>query len=274
MIRIAICQCGSTGTPEENSSRIVSLFEEAATRYRNLDLIVFPEYAYYAPANAADAVEKAIDLSAPNDFLAKMCELARTYRVNCIPGSFAARTADRSRVTNTCVVIDRAGRIAGRYDKTHLMVAASYDESAYVSYGKARCVVDLDFARIGLMVCYDLRFPELARTMCLEGAQILVVPAMFPLGRPLPPRVDDWDILVQSTALTNATYVAACNQFGTVCGDTPFGRSCIVDPRGVKIAQASGGETIFCAELDPDYQERCRNDLGIWKNRRPELYWL
>ena len=125
-----------------------------------------------------------------------------------------------------------------------------------------------------MMVCYDLRFPELARSMCLDGAKVIFVSSMFPSGVPLPTRVDDWDILVKSTALTNMTYVVATNQYGTCHGENSFGRSCLVDPKGLQVTLASGRECISYGEIDLDYQETMQENLGVWRNRRPEVYHI
>ncbi|MDA8229611.1 MAG: hypothetical protein M0T74_18310 [Desulfitobacterium hafniense] len=153
------------------------------------------------------------------------------------------------------------------------MDAMSYKESKYIQPGNSIAVFDTDFGRIGMMVCYDLRFPELARTMALQGADIIFVPAAFPAGSPLPPRTDHWDILTQSTALYNTVYLIAANQFGNVGRENPFGRSCIIDPWGTRIVQASGREEIIYGTLDLDYQRSVRESLAVWQNRRPEIYF-
>lgn len=271
MINVAICQCGSNGTTEENFEKMISLFKKAVNTRNDLDLVVFPEYAYYSPLNIDESKKVAIDLEKDHPFINKMKELAKEYKVNLIPGSFVEK-APGDKVQNTSIFINRDGEIIGKYRKIHLFDAASYKESAYVSPGNEMCLIDADFGRIGLMVCYDLRFPELARSMCLHGAEMIIVPAMFPSGQPLPTRVDDWDLLIRSTALTNLTYVVASNQFGSVHNDNPFGRSGIVDPRGTVIASAGGREDIVFGSIDLDYQNQVRKNLAVWENRRPDVY--
>ncbi|MEA4932680.1 MAG: nitrilase-related carbon-nitrogen hydrolase [Lawsonibacter sp.] len=271
MIKVAICQCGSLGTASENLENMVRLFKKAMEGNINVDVVTFPEYCYYSPLDINESRQVAIDLDQPHIFLDTMKALAKEYHVNLIPGSFVTR-ADDGRVKNTIVFINRDGEIIARYDKIHLMVAASYDESAYVSPGSQMCVFDSDLGRIGMMVCYDLRFPEQARSMCLDGAKVLFVSSMFPAGAPLPTRVDDWDILVKSTALTNMTYVVATNQFGSVHGENSFGRSCLVDPKGLAEAFAGGRECIVYGEIDLEYQAALQENLGVWRNRRPDVY--
>lgn len=273
MIKVAQCQCCSAGSPEENLANMARMVRQAAENSKQLDVITFPEYSYYSPLDVEDSHRVAVDLDKPNAFIDTMKALAREYHVNIIPGSFAATSPD-GRVCNTIVFINREGEILARYDKIHLMVAASYDESAYVSPGKEMCVFESDIGRIGMMVCYDLRFPELARSMCLDGAKVLFVSSMFPSGDVLPTRVDDWDILVKSTALTNMTYVVATNQFGPCHGEHSFGRTCLVDPKGLQVAMASGRETIIYGEIDLDYENAMQENMGVWRNRRPDVYKL
>lgn len=273
MIQVAICQCGSVGTPEENQQTMEQLFLQAVQDHPKLDLVVFPEYCYYAPLDREESVQVAIDLSRPHPFVERMRELARTHRVNLIPGSFAEKAGD-NKVCNTVLTINREGEIIGKYRKIHLFDAASYQESSYVEPGDQLCLVDTDFGKIGVMVCYDLRFPEQARSMCLQGAQIIVCPAEFPAGQPLPPRVDDWDLLVRSAALTNGTYVVAANQYGLVHKDAPFGRSCVVDPRGIVISAAQGRNGVVYGGIDLEYQKQTQQNLGVWTNRKPDVYTL
>ena len=273
MVRVAICQCGSIGTPEENQKVMEELFLQAVEEVKNLDLVVFPEYSYYSPLDKNESFQVAIDLAKPHPFVDRMRELAKQYKVNLIPGSFVEK-AEGDKVCNAVITINREGEIIGKYRKVHLFDAANYKESAYVEPGDKLCLVDTDFGRIGVMVCYDLRFPEQARSMCLQGAEMIVCPAQFPSGQPLPTRVDDWDILVRSTALTNLTYVVTANQFGAVHNDHPFGRSCAVDPRGVVVAAAQGRNCVVYGRIDLDYQKQTKQNLAVWENRRPEIYTL
>lgn len=273
MIKVAICQCGSIGTPAENQERMEELFLNAVNGADKLDLVVFPEYCYYTPLDRDESINVAIDLSKTHPFITKMMELARKHQVNLVPGSFAEKVSE-DKICNTVITIDRAGKIIGKYRKIHLFDAANYKESSYVEHGDAICIVEADFGKIGVMVCYDLRFPELARSMSLKGADFIVCPAEFPSGQLLPTRVDDWDILVRSTALTNVSYVVAANQFGRVHNDYPFGRSCVVDPRGVIVSAAQGRNCVIYGDIDLEYQKQTRDNLAIWHNRRPEIYAL
>lgn len=270
-IKVAVVQRSGAGSPKDNLSAMASLVESCVRDCRNLDVVVFPEYCYYAPTTMEESQKVAEEI--PGFFTDSMAALARKYQVNIIPGTFIEK-AGSGKVHNTSVFIDRKGEILATYRKVHLMDAIGYKESDYVERGNSLCVFDSDIGRVGMMVCYDLRFPEMARSMVLQGADVLFVPAEFPSGNPLPPRTDHWDILVRSTGLYNLTYVVAANQFGALHKDHPFGRSCIVDPWGTVIAAASGRQDVIYATLDMEYQREIRDKVATWVNRRPEVYAL
>lgn len=269
MVKVALCQTDTVSLPQENVAKMIRMIQQAAER--GADVAVFPEDCYFdvdAPREHGEGPE-------PLDgyFVTQMRAAAEKYRINLVPGSFECR-AENGKYYNTALFIDRKGEILSRYDKIHLMKAMNYDESEHVEAGSAPAVFDTDIGRVGLMVCYDLRFPELARGMVQAGADIIFVPAFWPAGSPLPPRTDHWDTLVNCTALLNQTYVIAVNQYGHMSTEIPFGRSCAVDPWGTVVAQCPNKVGVVYAELDMDYQEQVRQKLATWQNRRPECYTL
>ncbi|CDZ74535.1 nitrilases [Peptoniphilus sp. ING2-D1G] len=267
MIKVAMCQMVGEKDAKYNTDKMVEMIERACNMEKNIDLIVFPEYSYGVKPDIAPLAAKGFHTE-------KISECAKKYNVNILGGSFP-RLADDGKSYNTVYFYDRKGEIIGQYDKTHLFVALGYDESESVVPGDKLCVIDTDFGRVGIMVCYELRFPEVARTMVLQGADIILCPADFPSGNPLPPRTDHWDVLVQSTALSNVTYTVAVNDFGkTPGGEIPFGRSMIVDPWGTIVSQCKAEEDIAFGYIDLDYQDRVRKSIASWENRRPELYDL
>jgi len=270
MVKVALCQMGSTGTSKENVKKIIHMAETAAQNCKNLDVICFPEDSYF---DFDARSETQGPESIPGYFTDAMCVLAKRLGVNIIPGSFM-ELAVNGKYYNTTMFINRDGKILGKYHKIHLMKAVGYDESEYVNYGEKPCVLDTDIGRIGLMVCYDMRFPELARGMVQDGAEMLFVPSYFPAGNPLPPRTDHWDTLVKSTALLNLTYTIATNQYGHVVVSIPFGRSCVVDPWGTVISQCANKEDICYADIDLEFQKQVRKSVASWENRRPEVYTL
>lgn len=271
-VKAALCQRGVTGSKEQNIAETVSMIEEAAEHCPGLDLIIFPEYNYYEALSLEEA--RANSETMDGRYITEMKKQARRFGVNLIPGSFAETCGEK--VKNTCALIDRSGEVAGSYSKVHLMDAIGIRESDAAVPGDKLGVFDTDFGRIGLMVCFDLRFPEQPRSMVLQGADIIFCAASFPTGSPLPPRTDHWDLLVQSTALLNLTWTCAVNQFGSICGGTenPFGRSMVVDPWGIVTASALGRRDIVYATLDMQHQKEIRGRVATWNCRRPDIYTL
>lgn len=271
-VKVALCQRGVTGSKEQNIAETVSMIEEAAEHCPGLDLIIFPEYNYYEALSLEEA--RANSETMDGRYITEMKKQARRFGVNLIPGSFAETCGEK--VKNTCALIDRSGEVAGSYSKVHLMDAIGIRESNAAVPGDKLGVFDTDFGRIGLMVCFDLRFPEQPRSMVLQGADIIFCAASFPTGSPLPPRTDHWDLLVQSTALLNLTWTCAVNQFGSICGGTenPFGRSMVVDPWGIVTASALGRRDIVYATLDMQHQKEIRGRVATWNCRRPDIYTL
>ena len=271
-VKVALCQRGVTVSKEQNIAETVSMIEEAAEHCPGLDLIIFPEYNYYEALSLEEA--RANSETMDGRYITEMKKQARRFGVNLIPGSFAETCGEK--VKNTCALIDRSGEVAGSYSKVHLMDAIGIRESDAAVPGDKLGVFDTDFGRIGLMVCFDLRFPEQPRSMVLQGADIIFCAASFPTGSPLPPRTDHWDLLVQSTALLNLTWTSAVNQFGSICGGTenPFGRSMVVDPWGIVTASALGRRDIVYATLDMQHQKEIRGRVATWNCRRPDIYTL
>ena len=271
-VKVALCQRGVTGSKEQNIAETVSMIEEAAEHCPGLDLNIFPEYNYYEALSLEEA--RANSETMDGRYITEMKKQARRFGVNLIPGSFAETCGEK--VKNTCALIDRSGEVAGSYSKVHLMDAIGIRESDAAVPGDKLGVFDTDFGRIGLMVCFDLRFPEQPRSMVLQGADIIFCAASFPTGSPLPPRTDHWDLLVQSTALLNLTWTCAVNQFGSICGGTenPFGRSMVVDPWGIVTASALGRRDIVYATLDMQHQKEIRGRVATWNCRRPDIYTL
>lgn len=271
-VKVALCQRGVTGSKEQNIAETVSMIEEAAEHCPGLDLIIFPEYNYYEALSLEEA--RANSETMDGRYITEMKKQARRFGVNLIPGSFAETCGEK--VKNTCALIDRSGEVAGSYSKVHLMDAIGIRESDAAVPGDKLGIFDTDFGRIGLMVCFDLRFPEQPRSMVLQGADIIFCAASFPTGSPLPPRTDHWDLLVQSTALLNLTWTCAVNQFGSICGGTenPFGRSMVVDPWGIVTASALGRRDIVYATLDMQHQKEIRGRVATWNCRRPDIYTL
>jgi predicted amidohydrolase len=188
-------------------------------------------------------------------------------------GSVSVRGDEKLR--NVCVHAGPDGGVHATYDKMHMfdvvVDGTAYKESAHEDPGDQIVLSQTaDGVELGLSVCYDLRFPELYRELAVRGARILVVPAAFTV----PTTRDHWEILLRARAIEDQAFVLAANQVGPHGGGLRSGgRSMIVDPWGVVLAQAADRTGHVVADLDLDAQERIRRDLPSLANRRPtEVY--
>ncbi|MCM0674923.1 carbon-nitrogen hydrolase family protein [Micromonospora phytophila] len=264
-MRVAVCQLNARDDRKANLAAAEALLERAAAA--GADLAVLPEYVdYLGPAAGLPAPEP-VD-GEVGEFFAGV---ARRLGIWLIAGSFHERGPDPTRTWNTSLVFDRSGALAASYRKIHLYDVeipgrVSYLESATVAPGDQPVVVDVEGLRVGLSICYDLRFPELYRQLATDGeAQLLVVPAAFMLhtGR------DHWEVLLRARAIENQCFVAAAGQTGDhEPGRTCFGRSMVVDPWGMVLTQVPDGPGVAVAELDLDRLRTIRAEVPSLANRR------
>ncbi|MCZ4492061.1 MAG: carbon-nitrogen hydrolase family protein [Conexibacter sp.] len=200
--------------------------------------------------------------------------IARELQIDLVAGSIAERVDGSSRGANTSVHVGPDGTDRATYRKLHmfdvLIGGRDYRESDGEAPGDEVVLSALaDGTGLGLTICYDLRFPELYRRLTVEGARILAVPSAFTE----PTTRDHWEVLLRARAIENQAFVVAANQVGRHApGLRTGGRSMIVDPWGIVLAQAPDAETYVIAELDLARLERIRADLPSLANRRPEVY--
>lgn len=199
-------------------------------------------------------------------FVTGLCEATRGLDVTVV-GTVHIRVPGEERVENDLVVIHQ-GEVKLVYTKLHLYDAFSALESANVVPGNVvPPVLEIGPFRAGFMTCYDVRFPELARRLVLDGATLLVLPAAWVRG---PLKESHWDICVRARALENTCYVAAVSE----CGPVNIGSSKVVDPLGVVVAQAGPSDELLFADIDADRVDAVRRTLPVLENRRfgrPEL---
>ncbi len=265
---VALVQLDATDDVDANIDRATALAAEAAAG--GARLIVLPEYLHYrGPDDGFRASARPI----PGPFTDAFADVARRHGAWVLVGSVAETSADPSCPYNTSVLIDPEGGLAATYRKIHLFDVAIDDgpvdtESARVSAGDATVVADVDGVRLGLSVCYDLRFPELYRTLALAGAEVFAVPSNFTerTGR------DHWEVLLRARAIENGAWVIAPGQSGGPPGQPAFGRSMVIDPWGTVVAQAPDGVGIVRADVETDRVTAVRRQIPSLANRRPEAY--
>ena len=264
-MRVAVCQVNSRHDRSANLAAAAELLERAAAA--GADFAVLPEYVdYLGPGSTAPKGEP-VD----GEFAAFFADAARRLRMWVLAGSFHEVGPDPEHTYNTSLVFDRDGTIVAVYRKIHLYDVeipgrVSYLESRHVTAGTDPVVAVVDGVPVGLSICYDLRFPELFRRLAVGGgAQVLVVPAAFMLhtGR------DHWEVLLRARAIENQCFVVAAGQIGDHDpGRTCFGRSMVIDPWGVVVAQAPDVVGVTVADLDLDRLRTIRRELPSLANRR------
>lgn len=200
--------------------------------------------------------------------------VAAELGIDLVAGSIAERVPGEDRLRNTSVHVGPAGEIVATYRKIHPfdveVDGRVYRESDVDAPGDEIVLTrTADGTPVGLSVCYDVRFPELYRILAVRGARILLVPAAFTVATTR----DHWETLIRARAIENQAFVIAPNQWGEHApGLRTGGRSLIVDPWGVVLAQCADGEGHVTADLDLAAQDRIRRDLPALRNRRPEAY--
>lgn len=195
------------------------------------------------------------------ELVEEMARLSAEHKM-VIVGSLPEPCGEK--VCNTAYIMDN-GRLAGSYRKIHLFSLMNEDRS--FTGGNQWTVVDTSVGRIGVFICYDLRFPELARRVALEGAEIIVVPGEWPK-----PREEHWRTLLRARAIENQLFVVAANCCGVTGKLDFFGMSLIIDPKGVVLAEGGYDPVEVLAELDFDDMRKWRESIPCFSDRKPECY--
>ena len=210
------------------------------------------------------------DLAAASDTDAKTVRsrfsaLARELNVNLVAGSVSNRRGGQ--IFNTACVFDRVGACLAEYDKTHPFTPMG--EHEVYTPGDHLVTFTLDGVRCGLLICYELRFPELWRALALRGAEVFFLPAQWTAARQY-----HWETLTAARAIENQAFVVACNACGERGGVVYGGFSRMLDPWGKVLLQGGSGEEALCAELDLARVHEIRSTINVFHDRRPELYRL
>jgi deaminated glutathione amidase len=268
-LRVACVQLNAVNEKDDNLERAERLVAQAAAT--GADLVMLPEkWTGIGPPDLIRAVAESLD---DGDATLAMREWAKRHGITLHGGSIVERREGREKLSNTSVVIDPEGEIAAVYRKIHLFDVQVgghvYRESETEEPGEQLVRTDVEGWKLGLTICYDLRFPELYRLLALEGCEVLAAPAAFTLytGK------DHWEPLLRARAIENQCFVVAANQWGSYAdGKAAYGRSMIVDPWGVVVAQAPDGDGVISAELDRERIADVRRRIPALANRQPAAY--
>lgn len=268
MSRVAAIQMASGPKVSANLTEAGRLISRAVDA--GAELIVLPENFAIMGNNEEDKlkVKEEQGVGPIQTFLA---EQASKYRIWIIGGTIPVVASDADHVRAACLVYNDQGEVIARYDKMHLFDvhltenSEVYDESATIEPGSTTTVVDTPFGKLGLAICYDLRFPELFRRIVDEGAEIIAIPAAFTAitGKA------HWDVLVRSRAIENLSYIIAAAQGGYhVNGRETYGDSMIVDPWGGVLDRLPSGSGFVIADLDIDKVHNTRRHFPVLEHRK------
>ncbi len=261
-MRVSIIQMDmKPADPEYNFAHAAHLIEEAAME--SPDVIMLPE-----TWNTGFFPKKDLALLADDGGAGvrdRIGTLARRYEVNIAAGSVADNR--EGKVFNTAYIFDRSGKMTASYDKTHLF--SPMGEHEYFTPGAKLCRFSLDGVSCGIIICYDIRFPELTRKLALKGLDVLFVVSQWP-----DVRADHLRTLLRARAIENQMFVCCCNSCGAMSGTQYAGDSVMIDPWGKVLAEAGPAETIITHDLDLQILDGIRESINVFRDRRDDLYSL
>ncbi|OPZ89105.1 MAG: 2-oxoglutaramate amidase [Firmicutes bacterium ADurb.Bin419] len=267
-IKLSLCQMMVVDDKDTNILKAVEMIEKSVKN--KADVVILPEM-FNCPYdnNKFRAYAESLE---NGKTIKSVSEAARNFGVHIIAGSIPEIYEDK--LYNTCVVFDNNGNTIGRHRKMHLFDIdipgkIEFRESDILSPGNDVTVVDMGYCKIGIAICYDVRFPELSRLMALKGAQIIVVPAAFNMTTgPL-----HWELLMRARAVDNQVFVAAASPARNESANyKAYGSSMVVDPFAEVLARLGDEEDILYSEVDLSKLDRVRNELPLLKHRREDIY--
>jgi omega-amidase len=251
------------GDPASNREHLEAAMEQAMSAAVKPDVIMLPEMW-----NTGYDLDRIQEIADPEAAHARswLSAFAARHGVHIVGGSVAEIGRD-GQVRNTMLVFDREGRETARYSKIHLF--RLMQEEKHLVGGQEAVTFELDGIPCGASICYDIRFPEMSRSLALAGAGLLFVPAEWPH-----PRLHHWRTLLTARAIENQMYVVACNRVGEGGRDRFFGHSLIIDPWGEIVAEGNEEESIVTGRIRLSLVEEVRARIPVFEDRRPDLYRL
>lgn len=269
-IKIAAIQMPTVADKMENVRTVKTYLEKI--KDENPDFVILPEMfcCPYQTENFPIYAEKE-----GGPVWQQLSGYAKQYGIYLIGGSMPEKDAEGN-VYNTSYIFDREGKQIGKHRKVHLFDidvkgGQTFKESDTLTAGDSDTVFDTEFGKIGVMLCFDIRFPELSRMMVNDGAKVIFVPAAFNMTT----GPAHWELSFRTRALDNQIYMVGCAPARDVsAGYISWGHSIVTDPWGRVIDMLDEKKEILLAELDMDYEEQVREELPLLKSRRKDMYKL
>lgn len=270
MPKIAVAQTCANDNIPANLSIATELIAESA---ENGAIAIFLPECFALMQSSRSQLRESAEDPGTGRIQETMSKAALEHKILVFSGTIPIRSEDPNRVYNSSMVYGPDGRELGRYDKMHLFDVQlpngeQYLESAYTMPGQRTKIIDCDMGRIGLSVCYDIRFPELYRSLAAQNAQIFTVPSAF--SSTTGPA--HWHTLLRARAIENFCYVIASAQEGThPSGRVTYGHSLVVDPWGEIIAEKQKGAGLLTVDIDLNKVEQVRKEIPSLEHRNPAI---
>lgn len=268
IMKLALCQLNVVDNKEKNIKKAIEMIENAIAE--NVDFIVLPEM-FNCPYENDKFIEYCEN---QNDSytLSKISDMAKLNSVYILAGSIAEK--DNGNIYNTSYLFDKTGKIIAKHRKMHLFDIDVKDkiyfkESDTLAAGDEVTIAETDFGKIGIGICYDIRFPELARLMVNGGADLLFYPGAFNLTT----GPAHWELLFRSRALDNQVFcIGVAPALDKTASYNSYGHSIITNPWGEVVVKGDFKEELIIAEIDLDEIKKVREELPLLKNKRSDIY--
>jgi predicted amidohydrolase len=263
-MKVAVVQFKSSTNKEINLKKIIDYISKAAEN--NATLVAFPEFMMFY-TNSSQTSKQLADLAETigGNFVNTIANTAKENHIQIV-GSFYEKSRKNNRVYDSSFVIDKSGKVISVYRKIHLYDALGFRESdKMISGSKIAKPVKTSIGKIGMMICYDLRFPEMSRSLAVAGSEILIAPSAWVKGDM---KEEHWITINKTRAIENGCYVIAPDQVGNIyCG-----RSVVVDPYGKILLDMKKKQGIRYVDIDLKKVKQIRRILPLLKNRRTDAY--
>ena len=263
-MKVAIVQFKASTNKETNLKKITGFISKAAKN--KAKLVAFPEFMmFYTSSSQSPKQLASLAETIKGNFVSTVAKTAKENHIQVV-GSFYEKSSKRDRVYDTSFVVDKSGKVISTYRKIHLYDALGFRESDKMTSGsKIAKPVKTSIGKLGMMICYDLRFPEMSRSLAAAGSEILVAPSAWVKGDM---KEEHWLTINKTRAIENGCYVVAPDQVGNIyCG-----RSVIVDPYGKVLVDMKKKQGIAYADIDLKKIKQTRKVLPLLKNRRTDVY--
>ena len=264
MSRIALVQFKADVDKSKNLKKILSYIEKAAKK--RADLCAFPEFMmFYTPSSQSSNELARLAETINGEFVSEISKCARKNSIQIV-GTLYEKSPVKNRVYDTSFLVSKNGKVVSKYRKIHLYNALGMKESKKLHPGSTIAKpVKTTIGKMGMMICYDLRFPEMSRTLASSGSEFLVVPSAWVKGEM---KEEHWLTINRTRAIENGCYVIAPDQVGNIyCG-----RSLVIDPYGKILLDMKKKEGIGIVDVSLDRIKNVRKNLPLLKNRRTDIY--